>query len=159
MQGHGPVEDLIDDIQKVSKIDDPDGHLTDAVIEKFCDENFGSPEMQQLSEAVLKVGIHSAMEDGLTRDEIIAAISQTGSILNPHGPTVADGGAEEIAGPDNDHLYNGLQSFMDRVGGGAPAATPDEAPRQSPGMEPPEAGETGPTPAGTGPTQAQVLSF
>lgn len=121
MSGQAPissVETFVDDLVEVSKIDGNDHHLLDAVIDKFCEDHFGEgSEREYIAGALLKTGLHSAAEDGLTRSEVLAALSETGNVINPADeyaavPVVLEERASELAGPETKHLHEGLIGFL-----------------------------------------------
>lgn len=125
-----PVQDFINDLQRVAPVDGQDRRLTDAVIEKFCEDHFrlDSAEADRV-EALLKVAIHSAMEGGLTRAEIVAAVSQVGDAIkgNEAMPAEAYVEAAKITGRDNTHQVMGVAHFLTEMDGGhapVPAADP-----------------------------------
>ncbi len=112
----GTVELFVNDLVEVSKIDGNDHHLLDAVIDKFCEDHFGEgSERETIAGALLKTGLHAAAEDGLSRSEVLAALSVTGNVINSNVaiPTELIERAEEMAGPDAEHLYDGLIGFID----------------------------------------------
>ena len=130
MSGAAPissVETFVDDLVKVSKIDGKDHHLLDAVIDKFCEDHFGEgSEREYIAGTLLKTGLHAAAEDGLTRSEVLAALSETGNVINPADanaavPVALEERAAGLAGLEADHLYDGLIGFIDASENGGSA--------------------------------------
>lgn len=123
------VQTFIDDLQRAARADRREGRLVDAAIEKFCNEQFALNEAKgNQAESLLKVAVHSAMEGGLTRNEVLAAISQTGSAVKSGGPLPAELylQAGQIVGSET-HLAMGIAQFMGEMdGANKPVPAADE---------------------------------
>lgn len=126
------VQNLVDDLVRAARNDGRDGRLVDAVIEKFCNDEFAlNAAKGDQVERMLKVAIHSAMQGGLTRGETLAAVSQVGSAVQSGGPIPAEilVQAAKVAGNEA-HQANGIARLMTEMDGSnapkpAVAATPD----------------------------------
>ncbi len=115
-----PVIALVDDLVKAAKADGKGHQQVDAAIEKFCDQHFAlNPAQGERVEALLKMAIHSAQQDGLTRNEALAAISQVGQTVNqsPALPAEAYVEAAKAAGTES-HLAMGIARFLVEMDGG-----------------------------------------
>lgn len=126
------VQNLVDDLVRAARSDGRDGRLVDAVIEKFCNDEFAlNAAKGDQVERLLKVAIHSAMQGGLTRGETLAAVSQVGSAVQSGGPVPAEilVQAAKVAGNEA-HQASGIARLMTEMDGSnapkpAVAATPD----------------------------------
>ena len=145
MSGVAPissVETFVDDLIEVSKIDGNDNHLLDAVIDKFCEEHFGEgSEREYIAGTLLKTGLHAAAEDGLTRSEVLAALSETGNVINPADanaavPVTLEERAAGLAGSNAEHLYEGLIGFIDASESGGSAREAGEEAKPAVGEDP-----------------------
>lgn len=115
-----PVIALADDLVKAAKADGRGHARVDAAIEKFCDEQFAlNPAQGERVEALLKMAIHTAQQDGLTRNEVLAAISQVGETVNrsPALPAEAYIEASKVTGVES-HLALGIARFLVEMDGG-----------------------------------------
>lgn len=126
------VQNLVDDLVRASRNGAHSERLVDAVIEKFCNDEFAlNAAKGDQVERMLKVAIHSAMQGGLTRGETLAAISQTGAAVQSGGPVPAEilVQAAKVAGSEA-HQANGIARLMTEMDGSnapkpAVAATAD----------------------------------
>lgn len=126
------VQNLVDDLVRASRNGAHSERLVDAVIEKFCNDEFAlNAAKGDQVERMLKVAIHSAMQGGLTRGETLAAISQTGAAVQSGGPVLAEilVQAAKVAGNEA-HQANGIARLMTEMDGSnapkpAVAATAD----------------------------------
>lgn len=115
-----PVIALADDLVRAAKADGKGHARVDAAIEKFCDEQFAlNPAQGERVEALLKMAIHTAQQDGLTRNEVLAAISQVGETVNrsPALPAEAYIEASKVTGVES-HLALGIARFLVEMDGG-----------------------------------------
>lgn len=113
------VQSLVDDLMRAAKADGRDGRLVDAVIEKFCNDQFAlNGAKGDQVERMLKATIHSAMQGGLTRGETLAAISQTGEAVKGGGPVPAElyVAAGRVAGNES-HQAIGIAQLMAEMDG------------------------------------------
>ncbi len=117
------VQTLVDDLIRAARADGRDGRLVDAVIEKFCNDQFALNEAKgDQVERMLKATIHSAMQGGLTRGETLAALSQTGDAVKGGGPVPAElyVAAGRVAGSESHHVIGIAQLMTEMDGSNAP---------------------------------------
>lgn len=131
-QGVLLTKQLIDDLVKVAKIDGKDAHLVDAVIDRFCNKNFTSePDQAERVATILKIGIHSAMQNGLTKDEVSAALAQVGnSFPNKESPLNGLEDAKKITRSNDAGIDNGVARFILAVDNGSKSSVQISEPNQ-----------------------------
>ncbi len=132
-----PVVSLVDDLVKAARADGKGHTRVDAAIEKFCDEHYKlNPAQGERVEALLKMAVHTAQQDGLTRSEVLAAISQVGETVNksPALPAEAYVEAAKVVGNES-HLALGAARFLVEMDGGGNVPKPVVASGPSSGAE------------------------